>query len=203
MIDRKMQELIDFLETKNMDRKIITRVINYQYYNPTFDITSNTKFVYEIFGFINLKDKEIERLIKGKMSLLKESKLELCKIAYVFKEANLGDFVFEMSSVLEKVKVYKRIFMRHIMSKNIGISPTALMVEPKKVYAEHRLSEVIHSAHNVWIDSDEELEQYLNTKLTYNGEPIDVDKYIELNAKLLYSNYLNSKRNKKKNKGTK
>ncbi len=203
MVEEKQRLLMDFLLEKNVDVETVKRATDYQYCNPTFDFLKNAEFIYEIFGFIKLSDDEIGKIISKKISLLKEPKEEICKIAFVFKDANLGEFVFELNSVLQKIKNYKRIYMRHIVCKNIGVSPTTLMVEAKKVYNEYRLAEIIHSAHNVWIDSDEELEQYLNTKLTYNGEPIDVDKYIELNAKLLYSNYLNSKRNKKKNKGTK
>lgn len=203
MMEEKKRLLMDFLLGKNIEVETVKKAVDYQEFNPTFDFLKNAEFIYEIFSFINLNDMEIEKLITKKISLLKEPKEEICKIAYVFKEANLGSFIFDFNSVLAKVKCYKRTFMRHMICKDIGLAPTALMVEEKKAFNEHRLSEIIHSAHNVWIDNDEEIENYLNKRLTYNNTPIDVDTYIELNAKLLYSNYLKSKRTNKNSKGTK
>ena len=61
------------------------------------------------------------------------------------------------------MKLNKILALSAIFACGLTLDEIKIAVEKiKKVYNEYRLAEIIHSAHNIWIDSDEELEKIID-----------------------------------------
>lgn len=204
MLDMKENEFKTFLHDKNMTINEINKVLDHQYRYKDIDMLKNAKFIYEIFDFIGLSTEEINKLIITKVSILDYSKEEILKIAFVFKEANLIDYVFEYSSVIDK---YKRIYMRYLilqkMFGDINVNPSLLFVSSDLAFGRNGLSKIILNNLNEKVDNDEELEEFLNETFKKYDNSLTIDKLIHLNSRKLFSDYISSRRKSDDGKGSK
>lgn len=194
-LKNKVEELVDFLCEKEMSQEGFLRVASWQENHRNYDVLDLCKRIYGLFGYIGFNEEQIECFIVNNLNVFLKGKDEINKIAFVLKEVDAIDEIFNGGYFASKTTNYKRLFMRDFISKKSGryergkgIAP--LVVHDRDAYERYNMKVAAYRALGQDIGCDEELEEFLDKVLMVNGEHITVEDYIDRSSKRFYIKYL-------------
>lgn len=190
-------QLIDYLESKNMDNSTINIILNFLK-NKTndFNVIKPLEDIYGIFSYVGFSNEQIEMFITKNTSVLGLPKIEIIKIAYVLHNTGFIEEMFDNQLVVGGLKNYKRIFMRDLIAKKTGRynntkSLKFLTFSDSSAYGgEFKFDVDVFNIFWVRISSDAELESLLNKSLLSDNKHISVNDYINKKSLLFYNKYL-------------
>lgn len=185
--------LIEILESKLANPRVVTKVANYLGTIKEIDIEKSLDFIYNIFNYIGISDEQIENILFLRTGILALKQEEIVKIAYVLQYTGLINELLSKPSYIKSINNYKRIFMRHTaLLNNNGYnnkySPgiSFLTVRGNDAYVRFYIPNFFGES----VMSDERLEEILNSMLKIGDKPVSVDEYINKNAWRFYNKYL-------------
>lgn len=187
-------ELIDYLKSRGMSNETIARVLFYCRNNENINYADKIEFIFNILNYAGISDEQIEFILNINTAIIDKTNSDIIKNAAVLHNTGMIDEIFSKERFGSKWSRYKRIFMRNIIAERSGryqrsLSPEILVCEDLIAYNKLRFYEDIIKVLNARIDSDEELENELNKYLTYNGEHVTVDEYINKLAVIFFNKY--------------
>ena len=194
----RVYDLIEFLKLKNMDRDYIMEMADWQELHDSYDMLSYCEKIYDLFNYAGLTIDQIEKFIVNSKTLFLRPFDEFVKAAYVLQRVNVNDELFDSNRGCARAKQYKKLFMRNILFEQVnryehGYGISGLISGDKAAYHKYGLGAAALKIFNNNISSDDELEEILNKRLTFNGEHVTVDEFLNLASKLFYAKYKRSK----------
>lgn len=193
-------DIIEYMKNLSMPDELINKLIKYNINHD--DLLEKINNIYELLGFAGLTDEEIGNVLFYNISLLNFSLTELCKLAYVLENLNLGDSLSSNHSVVRGIINYKRAFMRGLVTNLCGGSfvnhESYLTSSDYVAYgSRHHFYLYCYKVFGVMCSSDEELEKCLDGRLKCKGKTFMVDDYIKVQSSIFYRRYLEYKNRKR------
>lgn len=203
-MNKKVEDLVDYLDSMGMSQNSYLVMADWQELHHSYDMLSYCEKIYDLFKYAGLTTNQIEKFIVNSKSLFLMPFEEFVKAAYVLQRVNVNDELFDSNRGCARSKQYKKLYMRNILFEQVnryehGYGISGLISGEKAAYFKYGLGAASFKAFGRNISSDAELEEILNKHLTFNGEHVTVDEFLNLASKLFYSEYLRSKM-KEKNK---
>ena len=195
-------DIIEYMKNLSMPDELINKLIKYDINHKDSNLLEKINNIYELLGFAGLTNEEIGNVLFYNMSLLSFSIKELCKLAYVLENLNLGDSLSSNHSVVRGIINYKRAFMRGLVTNLCGGSfvnhESYLTSSDYVAYgSKHSFYIYCYRIFKVMCSSDEELEMCLNGRLKCKGKSYTVDDYIKVQSSIFYRRYLEYKNRKR------